>query len=566
MQHVRMARRLLTLALVLSLVVPTGVWAGTWPSGVTKLSVPAERVSGADRFASAAAMAQRAYPGWAGITDVIVASGDDASLVDPLSAASLCWVYDAPLLLTSKNQTPAATKAALQAIASANTTVTVHVVGGSGAVPSARISEIRSAIGTDTVEQPWLTGGRYDTAARVAARVRQVAAQKGKTAPSAVFVANGEEAKRFSDALTASAVSRATGIPVLLTRGTSAPTPTLSAVAAAGATEVIVVGGTQAVSSAVYTALGGDARWAGRNRFTTGTTVARNAVTRGWSDGRTIGLAAKIPDALAGATSLGRAGGVVLPTDGLRLPKDLFNFLIAPPVAVDKCIVLGGPRAVSDDQLRELQGHPGKPVITSPSVKYVGKTMAVRGRVNANTTSVGLYVGGTYVGARTVSPYGSFEFASVTSPSKSGTIEVRATNPDGFTCSASTTVERLNYPYATCIVIDKSDFKLYWVKDNRLIATYPVATGRPGMETPVATWKILAKYKTDPASVYGPRKMRLYRQSGSTFVYTSYLIHGTNEPWVIGTKASHGCIRMYNSDVLKLYPQVPLGTMVVTRQ
>jgi len=50
-----------------------------------------------------------------------------------------------------------------------------------------------------------------------------------------------------------------------------------------------------------------------------------------------------------------------------------------------------------------------------------------------------------------------------------------------------------------------------------------------------------------------------------TFTYTRFLIHGTNQPWVIGTRASGGCIRMYNADVLTLYPEVPLGTMVVTR-
>ena len=65
--------------------------------------------------------------------------------------------------------------------------------------------------------------------------------------------------------------------------------------------------------------------------------------------------------------------------------------------------------------------------------------------------------------------------------------------------------------------------------------------------------------------MYGPRKMRLFRLRGGRYVFTRYGIHGTNQPWVIGTKASHGCIRMYNRDVLELFPQVPMGTMVYTR-
>jgi L,D-transpeptidase ErfK/SrfK len=59
--------------------------------------------------------------------------------------------------------------------------------------------------------------------------------------------------------------------------------------------------------------------------------------------------------------------------------------------------------------------------------------------------------------------------------------------------------------------------------------------------------------------------MRLFKRVGGRYVFTAYGIHGTNQEWVIGTRASHGCIRMYNRDVLELFPQVPVGTPVVTR-
>jgi hypothetical protein len=126
-----------------------------------------------------------------------------------------------------------------------------------------------------------------------------------------------------------------------------------------------------------------------------------------------------------------------------------------------------------------------------------------------------------------------------------------------------------SYPWRTYIVIDKSSFRLYWVRDGLLIKSYPIAHGKPSTPTPSRVWRIDAKYYTDPSGVYGPRKMRLFKQvrtsSGYRYDYTGYGIHGTNQPWVIGTMASHGCIRMYNSDVLQLWPQVPLHTMVVTR-
>ena len=40
-------------------------------------------------------------------------------------------------------------------------------------------------------------------------------------------------------------------------------------------------------------------------------------------------------------------------------------------------------------------------------------------------------------------------------------------------------------------------------------------------------------------------------------------IHGTAEDWSIGSAASHGCIRMHVSDVVRLFPRVPIGTPVL---
>lgn len=561
-------RKFVSMLIAAALVVPAAapVTAGAaWPPSAPKLAIPAERASGADRYAAAAALAKRAYPGWAGAGHVVIANGEDRAAADPLAASGLCWAYDAPLLLTKAGALPAATKTALAEIVSANTTVTVHVVGGTKSVPAGRIAEIKAIVGS-RVEQPWRTGGRFVLAAGIADRIRKVATDTSRSVPAAAFVANGADPRRFGDALAASAVSRNTGIPVLLTADKTVPDATLGALKRAGWPETIVVGGTSSVGSAAYKAMYADARWSGSNRYATGTTIARKAVARGWANGATVGLASQIPDALTGAASLGRTGGIVLLTEPVRLHKTPWTFLLTPPSQVSGVVVLGGTKSVSAAQLAEVQGAPGMPFVgTSTPARYVGKTMRVAGRVNANATTVTLYVGGVNKGSRTVVPYGSFDFGWIASPSKKATVEVRAGNPDGKNCSISRTVERLTFPYATCIVIDKSEFKLYWVKDNRLVKIYPVAIGRPGMETPVATWKILAKYHTDPGGVYGPRKMRLFRKVGSSFVFTAYNLHGTNQPWVIPSKASHGCIRMYNRDVLELYPQVPMGTMVITR-
>ena len=58
-----------------------------------------------------------------------------------------------------------------------------------------------------------------------------------------------------------------------------------------------------------------------------------------------------------------------------------------------------------------------------------------------------------------------------------------------------------------------------------------------------------------PENPLGARAMYL----GSTM----YRIHGSNEPWTIGTQVSSGCIRMRNEDVIDLYGRVKVGTKVV---
>jgi lipoprotein-anchoring transpeptidase ErfK/SrfK len=47
---------------------------------------------------------------------------------------------------------------------------------------------------------------------------------------------------------------------------------------------------------------------------------------------------------------------------------------------------------------------------------------------------------------------------------------------------------------------------------------------------------------------------------------TVYRIHGTNQPWTIGSAVSSGCFRLTNPDVSDLYERVPVGTRVVVLQ
>ncbi len=62
-----------------------------------------------------------------------------------------------------------------------------------------------------------------------------------------------------------------------------------------------------------------------------------------------------------------------------------------------------------------------------------------------------------------------------------------------------------------------------------------------------------------PGNPLGARAMYLWQGNKDTL----YRIHGTIEPWTIGTSISSGCIRMINQDVMDLYDRVPVGTKVV---
>jgi lipoprotein-anchoring transpeptidase ErfK/SrfK len=65
--------------------------------------------------------------------------------------------------------------------------------------------------------------------------------------------------------------------------------------------------------------------------------------------------------------------------------------------------------------------------------------------------------------------------------------------------------------------------------------------------------------KGGPEKPIGARALYLWSSNKDTL----YRIHGTNEPWTIGTNVSSGCIRLTNEDIIDLYNRTPIGTKVV---
>ncbi len=109
--------------------------------------------------------------------------------------------------------------------------------------------------------------------------------------------------------------------------------------------------------------------------------------------------------------------------------------------------------------------------------------------------------------------------------------------------------------YWRFVLIDKSDFYLYYINGRCVVARYPIATGTPWAPTPTGTFRLWYP-QPSPNAVWGIFRMNLQRKVSGGFVRTQYYVHGTNDPSSIGTMASHGCVRMYNSDLRRFANQL----------
>jgi lipoprotein-anchoring transpeptidase ErfK/SrfK len=107
---------------------------------------------------------------------------------------------------------------------------------------------------------------------------------------------------------------------------------------------------------------------------------------------------------------------------------------------------------------------------------------------------------------------------------------------------------------AKWIGVSTTKHQLTLYENSSSIKTYPIATGKILTQTPFGTYTIINK-DPNPGGPFGVLWMGLSRPH--------YGIHGTNNPSSIGKSVSHGCIRMYNHDVLELSSLVPIGTSVV---
>ncbi len=114
---------------------------------------------------------------------------------------------------------------------------------------------------------------------------------------------------------------------------------------------------------------------------------------------------------------------------------------------------------------------------------------------------------------------------------------------------------------------DLAEFTLKVFKDGQQVDTIKIGVAKSNTPTPGGIYYLTELIKTpNPNGDYGPYA---YGLSGYSNTLTSFNggpgqlgLHGTNEPQLIGTQVSHGCIRMNNADITRLAGELPLGTPI----
>jgi len=135
------------------------------------------------------------------------------------------------------------------------------------------------------------------------------------------------------------------------------------------------------------------------------------------------------------------------------------------------------------------------------------------------------------------------------------------------------------------VIINLAAMRIYYFPKRKqgeplVVYTHPIGVGKVGWKTPEGVTKIVSRQKDptwrpsaavrrehaandDPIpAVVLPGPDNPLGKYKFNLGWPSYLIHGTNKPYGVGLRSSHGCIRLYPEDIEQLFNMVPIGTQV----
>ena len=294
---------------------------------------PAERIAGADRFATASGLSSTIFE--PGVPAAYIATG--SAFPDALAGGVAAAVDGGPLLLVQADTIPSATAAELERLQPGR----IVVLGGAAAI-SAEVEATLSDY-TDGGVQRLAGENRYATAAAIATSLGDRSDR--------VFVASG---RNFPDALSGVPSAALGRDPILLVEPDIVPEATASALATLDPEEIILLGGPAAVGEDVSEQLSSSAtvrRWSGANRYATSAAISRNTFADG---AHTVFVAtgAVFADALSSGAVAGGMSGPVLLTSPTSLPSEVTAEIQR--LAPEEIVILGGTSAVSASVERQL--------------------------------------------------------------------------------------------------------------------------------------------------------------------------------------------------------------------
>jgi putative cell wall-binding protein len=296
-------------------------------TGAADAAFTTARWSAPDRYRTSVAISQQTFP--VGASAVVIANG--AAFPDALAAGPLAGVRNAPVLLTRPDVLPPIVATEITRLAPSE----IYLVGGPGAIPAEVEAEIAALTDSPIVR---IAGtNRYETAAAVS----------GATFPSAnvVYIASGVQ---FADAMSAGGPAGQNARPVLLTTPTSLHPSAAAEITRLGNPQVVVVGGTGAVSAAVMTqidalTLGAVRRVNGTDRYLTNVALSQDTYSSGVN--RIILVTgADFPDALGAASAAKQLGAAILLTRRDCVPAATMQEIYR--LGATQVTVIGGTGAV----------------------------------------------------------------------------------------------------------------------------------------------------------------------------------------------------------------------------
>jgi L,D-transpeptidase ErfK/SrfK len=125
------------------------------------------------------------------------------------------------------------------------------------------------------------------------------------------------------------------------------------------------------------------------------------------------------------------------------------------------------------------------------------------------------------------------------------------------------------------LVLKLRERRVYVYRQNKVQASFPVAVGKDGWETPTGSFKVMQMIKdpvweqpwtgelvpAGPDNPLGSRWIGFWTDGKNVIGF-----HGTPTPESIGRAASHGCVRMFDKDAQALFEKVAVGTPVIVEK